>query len=160
MAIEELKNITKPDGLCYKLSTLVDEGGIEIRIKVKRQYDVLTQGGQKSRALGDRKYTVFAGHVHHYGKYLRNQRAYYTLGTTGGSKLEVRLRVRPRNLGYHDRPRTPDGKFVGRRYTTQKKIDSHQIFWRSLLFDEYYEKGTNLHGKTPRYPYATHSLLI
>ena len=30
--------------------------------------------------------------------------------------------------------------------------ESHQIFWRSLLFDEYYEKGTNLHGKTLTLP--------
>src|SRR5262249_46788156 len=40
------------------------------------------------RALADRPYTVFAGHVHRYRKYVRNGRHYYQLATTGGgSKL-------------------------------------------------------------------------
>lgn len=38
--------------------------------------------------LLDRPYTVFAGHVHHYQKFVRNGRNYYQLATTGGgSKL-------------------------------------------------------------------------
>jgi hypothetical protein len=36
------------------------------------------------KALGDRPYTVFAGHVHQYCKYNRHGRDYYTLPTTGG----------------------------------------------------------------------------
>jgi hypothetical protein len=36
------------------------------------------------RLLGDRPYTVFAGHVHHYVQYERNGRKYYHLATTGG----------------------------------------------------------------------------
>lgn len=40
------------------------------------------------RALGDRKYTVFAGHVHNYAKFVRNGRDHIMLATTGGdSKL-------------------------------------------------------------------------
>lgn len=40
------------------------------------------------RALGSRKYTVFAGHVHNYAKFVRNGRDHFTLATTGGdSKL-------------------------------------------------------------------------
>lgn len=40
------------------------------------------------RALGNRKYTVFAGHVHNYAKFVRNGRDYIMLATTGGaSKL-------------------------------------------------------------------------
>ena len=40
------------------------------------------------RALGDRKYTVFAGHVHNYARFVRNGRDHFTLATTGGeSKL-------------------------------------------------------------------------
>lgn len=35
-------------------------------------------------ALGDRKFTVFAGHRHQYGKFIRNGREYYMLATTGG----------------------------------------------------------------------------
>ena len=34
--------------------------------------------------LADRKHTVFAGHVHHYAKYNRNNGKYFTLATTGG----------------------------------------------------------------------------
>ncbi|MGE5193566.1 MAG: metallophosphoesterase family protein [Deltaproteobacteria bacterium] len=40
------------------------------------------------RALGDRKFTVFAGHVHNYARFVRNGRDYIMLATTGGaSKL-------------------------------------------------------------------------
>jgi len=34
--------------------------------------------------LGDRPYTVFVGHIHHYRKFVRNGRNYYQLATTGG----------------------------------------------------------------------------
>jgi len=34
--------------------------------------------------LGDRNYTVFAGHIHNYTKTVKNGRNYYTLATTGG----------------------------------------------------------------------------
>lgn len=34
--------------------------------------------------LKDRKHTVFAGHLHHYVKYLRNDSRYFILATTGG----------------------------------------------------------------------------
>jgi len=38
--------------------------------------------------LGDRPYTVFAGHIHRYRRFVRNGRIYYQLATTGGvSKL-------------------------------------------------------------------------
>lgn len=36
------------------------------------------------RLLAGRKYTVFAGHVHRYKKYVRNGTNYYQLATTGG----------------------------------------------------------------------------
>src|SRR5262249_30801782 len=40
------------------------------------------------KALADRPYTVFCGHVHRYQKVVRNGRSYYQLATTGGgSKL-------------------------------------------------------------------------
>ncbi len=40
------------------------------------------------RALGDRKFTIFAGHVHNYARFVRNGRDYIMLATTGGaSKL-------------------------------------------------------------------------
>jgi hypothetical protein len=36
------------------------------------------------KALGDRPYTVFVGHVHRYQKFVRNGHNYYQLATTGG----------------------------------------------------------------------------
>jgi serine/threonine-protein phosphatase CPPED1 len=36
-------------------------------------------------ALGDRRYTVFAGHRHQYGRFVRRGREYIMLATTGGS---------------------------------------------------------------------------
>jgi hypothetical protein len=40
------------------------------------------------KALAGRSYTVFAGHIHHYQKYVRQGQNYYQLATTGGgSKL-------------------------------------------------------------------------
>ena len=37
------------------------------------------------RALGDRKYTVFAGHLHNYVRFVKNGRDYIQLATTGGA---------------------------------------------------------------------------
>src|SRR5271154_2855050 len=40
------------------------------------------------KALAGRNYTVFAGHIHRYQKFVRNGMNYYQLATTGGgSKL-------------------------------------------------------------------------
>ncbi len=36
------------------------------------------------KALADRPYTVFCGHIHRYQKFVRNGRSYYQLATTGG----------------------------------------------------------------------------
>lgn len=47
--------------------------------------------------LRDRPHHVFAGHVHHYVKYTRNNGRYYTLGTTGGNS-----RLRGPRLGEFD----------------------------------------------------------
>lgn len=47
-----------------------------------------TGWGAIEQALGDRKATVFAGHVHNYARFERNGRDYIMLATTGGgSKL-------------------------------------------------------------------------
>lgn len=158
-AIEELKKHHKARWtlvFIHQPLWLMEEG-IEIRIKGKKTIRRSETGWPKiEEALGNRKYTVFAGHVHHYGKYLRNQRAYYTLGTTGGGS-----KLRGAALGEFDHvtwvtmtdqgPRMAnllvDG-ILPENITTE----SHQIFWRSLLFDEYYEKGTNLNGKTLTLP--------
>lgn len=41
--------------------------------------------GEVEKALAGRNYTVFAGHVHRYQKFVRNGMNYYQLATTGGS---------------------------------------------------------------------------
>lgn len=43
--------------------------------------------GEVESALAGRPYTVFAGHVHHYQKFVRQGRNYYQLATTGGGSL-------------------------------------------------------------------------
>jgi hypothetical protein len=47
--------------------------------------------------LGDRPYSVFAGHFHNYTKHVRNDRRYITLATTGGGS-----RLRGRDRGEFD----------------------------------------------------------
>src|SRR5262249_11046626 len=44
------------------------------------------------KLLEGRRYTVFAGHLHHYRKYVRNGMAYYQLATTGGGSKMRGLR--------------------------------------------------------------------
>jgi hypothetical protein len=44
----------------------------------------LTNWKNVEKLLGDRPFTVFAGHVHHYVQYERSGRKYYHLATTGG----------------------------------------------------------------------------
>ena len=61
------------------------EEGILIRDKGKKILRKTETGWPKiAKALKGRRHTVFAGHVHHYGKYERNGTSFYTLGTTGG----------------------------------------------------------------------------
>lgn len=43
--------------------------------------------GDVEKALAGRAYTVFAGHVHHFQKFVRQGRNYYQLATTGGGSL-------------------------------------------------------------------------
>src|SRR5262249_43440017 len=47
--------------------------------------DLVKNGWQAvEKALADRPYTVFAGHLHRFRKYVRQGRNYYQLATTGG----------------------------------------------------------------------------
>ncbi len=91
-------------------------------------------------ALTGRKHTVYAGHVHRYAKYERNETNYYTLGTTGGGSA---LRGSPFGEFDHatwitmtdEGPRmmnlTLDG-MLPEDVTTE----ADQEFWRSLKFTE------------------------
>jgi hypothetical protein len=56
--------------------------------------DEIAQTGwlEIERSLSDRNYTVFAGHIHRYGRYVRNGRDYIMLATTGGAS---KLRGKP-----------------------------------------------------------------
>lgn len=94
--------------------------------------------------LKGRPHTVFAGHVHHYTKYVRNEANYYTLGTTGGGS-----RLRGTGFGEFDHatwvtmtdegPRLMnlliDGMLPDDIHTEAK----HDL-WRSLYFQEYIEQ--------------------
>jgi 3',5'-cyclic AMP phosphodiesterase CpdA len=94
-------------------------------------------------ALRGRKHTVYAGHVHRYAKYERNEVNYYTLGTTGGGS-----RLRGSSFGEFDHatwitmtdkgPRmmnlTLDG-MLEEDVTTE----AHQKFWRGLKFTESFQ---------------------
>lgn len=91
-------------------------------------------------ALSGRGHTVYAGHVHRYAKYERNEANYYTLGTTGGGSA-----LRGSAFGEFDHatwitmsdqgPRmmnlTLDG-MLEEDVTTEAK----QKFWRGLKFTE------------------------
>ena len=95
-------------------------------------------------ALRGRKHTVYAGHVHRYAKYERNDVNYYTLGTTGGGSA-----LRGRTFGEFDHatwitmtdqgPRmmnlTLDG-MLEEDVTTE----AHQKFWRGLRFSGNFEQ--------------------
>ncbi|TWT77939.1 cyclic 3',5'-adenosine monophosphate phosphodiesterase [Posidoniimonas polymericola] len=46
-----------------------------------------TNWKQAEQLLVDRPHTIFAGHVHHYVEYQRNEQKYYSLATTGGGSM-------------------------------------------------------------------------
>lgn len=95
-------------------------------------------------ALQGRKHTVYAGHVHRYAKYERNNVNYYTLGTTGGGSA-----LRGGTFGEFDHatwitmtdkgPRmmnlTLDGMLADDVTT-----EAHQKFWRGLRFSGDFEQ--------------------
>lgn len=75
------------------------------------------------RALGDRKFTLFAEHVHNYARFVRNGRDYIMLATTGGaSKLRGKA----------------DGEFDQFVWVTMK--DSEPVI-ANLLLDEIEDKS-------------------
>ena len=128
------------------------EEGILIQKEGKKELRETRTGWPKiAEALKGRKHTVFAGHIHHYGKYLRNGTSFYTLGTTGGGS-----KLRGVAFGEFDHgtwvtmtdegPRMANLSLDG-IMKDDVTTESHQKFWRSLVFEEYFHKGTNLEGK-------------
>jgi hypothetical protein len=107
-------------------------------------------------ALSGRKHTVYAGHVHRYAKYERNEANYYTLGTTGGGSA---LRGAPFGEFDHaswitmtdEGPRmmnlTLDG-MLPEDVTTE----ADQKFWRGLKFSENFRETFPFRNKTLTLP--------
>ncbi len=107
-------------------------------------------------ALAGRKHTVYAGHVHRYAKYERNEANYYTLGTTGGGSA-----LRGTTFGEFDHatwitmtdqgPRmmnlTLDG-MLEEDITTE----AHQKFWRGMRFSENFETTYPFENQTVTLP--------
>jgi hypothetical protein len=103
------------------------------------------------KALAGRKYTVFAGHVHRFRKYVRNGANYYQLATTGGAS-------RMRGLDY--------GEFDQIAWITMKK-DGPVI--ANVLLDGIYgedmtrpssdEEGVPLNNRRATQPVAGQVLL-
>ena len=128
------------------------EDGILIRDRGKKILRKTETGWPKvEKALKGRKHTVFAGHVHHYGKYLRNGASFYTLGTTGGGS-----KLRGEAFGEFDHATwvtmTEAGPIMANLaidgiMKDDVTTENHQKFWRSLEFEEYFKKGTDLNGK-------------
>ena len=128
------------------------EEGILIRKNGKKELRITDTGWPiLAKELIKRQHTVFAGHVHHYGKYLRNKTSFYTLGTTGGGS-----KLRGEAFGEFDHATwvtmTDKGPRIANLLVDGIMKDdvtqeSHQIFWRSLVFEEYFKKGSELEGK-------------
>ena len=153
-----LEQIKKNDNVRWTLVFMhqplwLMEEGILIREKGKKILRKTETGWPKiAKALKGSRHTVFAGHVHHYGKYERNGTSFYTLGTTGGGS-----KLRGGAFGEFDHATwvtmTDKGpKMANLSIDGIMKDDvtteSHQIFWRSLVFEEYFKKETSLDGKS------------
>ena len=133
------------------------EEGILIHREGKKELRKTKTGWPKvAKALKGRKHTVFAGHIHHYAKYQRNGTSFYTLGTTGGGS-----KLRGVDFGEFDHATwvtmTDEGpKMANLAIEGIMKDDvtteSHQKFWRSLVFEEHFPKGTDLNGETLTLP--------
>ena len=129
------------------------EEGILIRDKGKKILRKTETGWPRiAKALKGRRHTVFAGHVHHYGKYKRNGTSFYTLGTTGGGS-----KLRGEAFGEFDHATWVTMTDKGPRMANLSidgimkddvTTESHQIFWRSLVFEEYFKRETRLNGKS------------
>ena len=103
-------------------------------------------------ALAGRKHTVFAGHVHHYVRYHRNDTNYYTLGTTGGGS-----RLRGVAFGEFDHATwvtmTDDGPrlmniAIDGMMTEDVHTEAQHDLWRSLYFQEYIKDTFPLEEQT------------
>lgn len=75
------------------------------------------------KALAGRNYTVFAGHIHRYQKFVRQGMNYYQLATTGGRQPDARpalRRVRPHRLGDDGQARPGASQYHARRHLSRR----------------------------------------
>ncbi len=75
----------------YVAKTLADNAGVRWTVAIVHRPLWTSNNGDKNgwraieQALKGRQYTVFAGHLHRYQKYVRQNMNYYQLATTGGA---------------------------------------------------------------------------
>jgi 3',5'-cyclic AMP phosphodiesterase CpdA len=103
------------------------------------------------KALAGRNYTVFAGHIHRFRKYVRNGANYYQLSTTGGSS-------RMRGLDY--------GEFDQVAWVTMKKdgpvianVMLDGVFAEDMSRPITDEEGVPNYNRKPAHPVAGQVLL-
>ena len=129
------------------------EEGILIRKNGKKELRRTDTGWPRlAKELKKQPHTVYAGHVHHYGKYFRNKTSFYTLGTTGGGS-----KLRGEAFGEFDHATWVTMTDEGPRMANllidgimkdDVTTENHQKFWRSLVFEEYFKKGSSLDGQS------------
>ena len=102
------------------------------------------------KALANRPYTVFAGHIHRYQKFIRNGQNYYELATTGGGS-------RLRGVAY--------GEFDQLAWVTMKKTGPvlANILLDGILPEDLNkpitaEEGVPVYNRKPTYP--VHGLVM
>jgi len=115
-------------------------------------FDNTRHWGDMEQLLKDRNHTVFAGHNHHYVKYIRNNSKYFMLATTGGiSKL------RGANFGEFDHvvwiTMTDDGPVIANlllegiwhedvvKEDLMKIIGAERIKIKPIFFDNAFSEG-------------------
>ncbi|MEM1441826.1 MAG: metallophosphoesterase [Verrucomicrobiota bacterium] len=106
--------------------------------------------------LSGRKHTVFAGHVHRYAKYEREEANYYTLGTTGGGSAR-----RGEAFGEFDHitwitmnddgPRMMNLTLEG-MLPDDVTTEAQQRFWRGLRFTENFRETFPFEERTLTLP--------
>ena len=155
-ALKELRKMPGAMDLVFMHQPLwLMEEGIVLG-RVRRPRKTATGWPKVAQALKGRKHTVFAGHIHHYAKYQRNGTSFYTLGTTGGGS-----KLRGVDFGEFDHATWVTMTDQGPRMANlaiegimkdDVTTESHQKFWRSLVFEEHFPKGADLNGETLTLP--------
>ena len=151
------EGLVGPEQLEFVKKTLADNPDVRwIIVAIHRplwaQPNLATNGWlEVEKALAGRKYTVFAGHVHRFRKFIRNGANYYQLATTGGGS-------RMRGLDY--------GEFDQIAWITMKKsgpVIAHLkldgIFAEDMSWPITDEEGVPLNNRKPTHAVSGQVLL-